>query len=79
MLTNARILLRKHAPGLAYFIKTLMKGPPGVSRSPEETFSAIYSSGTWGNDGDEPYSVAVRRRCERSFRGSAAPCDVDKK
>jgi len=56
MLTNARILLRKHAPGLAYFIKTLMKGPPGVSRSPEETFSAIYSSGTWGNDGDEPYS-----------------------
>ena len=56
MLANAKILLRKHAPGLAYFIKTLMTGPPGVSRSPEETFSAIYSSGTWGNDGDEPYS-----------------------
>src|SRR5205807_6231341 len=53
---QAKILLRKHAPGSAYFIKTLMKGPSGVSRSPEETFSAIYSSGTWGNDDNEPYS-----------------------
>lgn len=55
MLAGAKTALRTYAPGLAYLAKTMLKGRPGSSRSPESVFSEIYASGTWG-DGDEPNS-----------------------
>jgi len=55
MLASAKTALRTYAPGLAYWAKTMIKGRPGSSRSPESVFSEIYASGTWG-DGDEPNS-----------------------
>jgi hypothetical protein len=56
MLDSAKTALRKHAPGLAYFLKTVLRGPSGASRSSEATFSEIYARGTWGGAGDEPHS-----------------------
>ena len=56
MLASAKVALRKHAPGIAYFIKTLIKGRLGQSKSPAEVFSAIYATGEWGGDGAMPHS-----------------------
>ena len=48
MLDRAKIALRKRAPTLAFFLKGLLKGPSGASRSPQAIFSEIYARGTWG-------------------------------
>jgi SAM-dependent methyltransferase len=53
MLDRAKTTLRKHAPALAYFLKTMLRGRSGVSRSPEATFSQIYEQGTWGGAAGE--------------------------
>lgn len=55
MLASAKATLRTYAPSLAYWAKSILKGAPGTSRSPADTFSEIYANGTWG-DGDEPNS-----------------------
>lgn len=55
MLASVKTALRTYAPGLAYSVKTLLKGRPGASRAPETVFGDIYANGIWG-DGEEPNS-----------------------
>jgi len=52
MLAGAKTALRAHAPGLAFWIKKIMKGAPGTSAPPADVFSDIYAKGTWGNGQD---------------------------